>query len=323
MKMQAAYYMSKGSAQEVLRGGLIEAPKPSQGEVLVRLQFSGVNPTDWKLRSSGDMPFDRQVPGQDGAGWVESVGDGVSPQRVGERVWVFHAAHRSRHGTAAQWTCVPGAQAIPLPDHVTFQQAAGLGIPYITAHRCLADGGDIAGHRILATGGAGAVGNAAIALGTWMGATVIATVSSPEKAEVALAAGASRVLNYRSNEFRDDLRELGPFSRIIDVALGANLDASLDVIADRGAVVAYASEARDPMIPVRSLMMKNATLEFVLVYGSTPAQISSAISVITAFLESGGASPLPIHTYPLESVVEAHEAVEAGAFGKVLIQLPD
>ena len=321
--MRAAYYESKGSAREVLRVGEVEAPQPGPGEVLVRLRFAGVNPTDWRLRSSGDMPFDRQVPGQDGAGWIESVGDGVDTSRVGDRVWVFHAAHRSRHGTAAQWTRVPAGQAISLPEHVPFEQAAGLGIPYITAHRCLADGGDIDGHRILATAGAGAVGNAAIALGTWMGATMIATVSSSEKAELALAAGAGRVLNYRSDEFRDDLRASGPFSRIIDVALGANLEASLDVLADRGAIVAYASEARDPVIPVRSLMMKNATIEFVLVYGSTPSQLSSAISVITAFLESGGTSPLPSHVYPLEAIVEAHEAVEAGAVGKVLIQLPD
>ena len=323
MKMLAAYYESKGSAQEVLRVGAIEAQQPGPGEVLVRLRIAGVNPTDWRMRSSGDMPFARQVPGQDGAGLIESVGAGVDASRVGDRVWVFHAAHRSRHGTAAQWTIVPAGQAISLPDHVPFEQAAGLGIPYITAHRCLADGGDIDGHRILATAGAGAVGNAAIALGTWMGATMIATVSSPEKAELARAAGASRVLNYRSGEFRDDLRSSGPFSRIIDVALGANIDASLDALADRGVIAAYASEARDPVIPVRSLMMKNAKIEFVLVYGSTPSQLAAAISDITAFLEGGGTSALPTHVYPLEAIVEAHQAVEAGAVGKALIRLPD
>jgi NADPH2:quinone reductase len=323
VKMKAAFYESKGLAEHVLRVGWMEVPDPGPGEVLIRMCVSGVNPTDCKMRTTGDMPFPRQVPGQDGAGWIEAVGSGVDPSRVGERVWVFHAAFRSPHGTAAEWTIVPADQAIGLPDHVTFEQGAGLGIPYMTAYRCLTDGGDIKGRRILATAGAGAVGNASIALGTWMGATMIATVSSSGKGDLALAAGASRVLNYWAPDFRDDLTSLGPFSRVIEVALGANIDATVDVLADRGVIVVYASEAQNPTVPVRSLMMKNATVEFVLVYGSTPHQVASAVEAITLFVEAGGTSPLPNHIYSLEEAVKAHEAVESGAVGKVLIRLRD
>lgn len=323
VKMQAAYYDSKGSARDVLRVGAVEAPRPGPGEVRVRLSLSGVNPTDWRMRSAGDMPFTRQVPGQDGAGWIESVGEGVDASRVGDRVWVFHAAYGSPHGTVAELTCIPAEQAIVLPDGVSFEQGAGLGIPYITAHRCLMDDGPVDGQRVLVTGGAGAVGNAAIALGTWLGATMIATVSSSAKAELARAAGASRVLHYQSKDFGDDLRQLAPVSRIIDVAIGANMDASLEILADRGVLVSYASEDRDPAIPVRRLMTKNVALEFVMVYGSTPTQLTSAIGEITAFVTGGGKSVLPTHVFPLKSVADAHEAVEGGVVGKVLIQLPE
>ena len=110
----------------------------------VRIAYSGVNPTDWKARS-GTVPQPRathfQVPHHDGAGVIDEVGPGVDPARVGERVWLYLAAYKRPWGTAAQFTVIPSDQAIPLPDGASIELGASLGVPAVTAHRCLfADG---------------------------------------------------------------------------------------------------------------------------------------------------------------------------------------
>jgi len=179
---------------EVLRVEEVEDPEPGPGEVRVRVAVAGVNPTDVKARAGGPrgggLAAGFQVPGQDGAGVVEAVGPGVDAARVGERVWVFFAAWRRPWGTAAQRCVVPADRAVPLPDGAGFDLGAHLGIPALTAHRCLHADGPIAGRTVLVTGGAGAVGHFAIELAVHGGARVVATVSSDEKAQLARAAGA-------------------------------------------------------------------------------------------------------------------------------------
>ena len=194
---------------------LVERPEPTPAgeEVLVRVAISGVNPTDWKSRRGSapgqPLAFPEVVPNQDGAGTVVAVGPGVDPDRVGERVWLWEAAWERADGTAQELVALPGWQAVPLPDGASFELGASLGIPALTAHRCLTVSengpstlgpGTLAGCTVLVAGGAGAVGHAAIELARWSGATVLSSVSSPEKAALAIAAGAHHVVNYREQE---------------------------------------------------------------------------------------------------------------------------
>jgi len=323
--MRAAVYTERGPAAQVLRVVEIPVPEPGPGDVLVRVRWSGVNPTDWKARAgSGPLDLAYQVPDQDGAGDVVAVGAGVDPGRVGERVWVYHAADLRPHGTAAQYTVVPTEQAVRLPETTTYEQGAALGIPYITAHHCLFGDGPVDGWTVLVTGGAGAVGCAAVQLASWGGAArVLATVSSPEKGEIATASGADTVLLYREPGFRDALAAAAPegVHRVVDVALGANLDADLSVLRRGGTIVTYASESADPVVPTRRLMTENVTLRFVLVYTLAPSQIAHAVRDITSALEGGALRELPRHVFTLDEVAAAHDAVEAGAVGKVLIRV--
>ena len=243
---------------------------------------------------------------------------------MGERVWVYHAADLRPHGTSAQYTVVPSEQAVRLPDTTTYEQGAGLGIPYITAHRCVFGDGPVDGWTLLVTGGAGAVGSAAVQLAAWGGAErVLATVSSAAKGEIASASGADVVLDYRAPGFADVLAAAAPegVHRVVDVALGANLDADLSVLRRGGTIVTYASEGTDPVVPTRRLMTENVTLRFVLVYTLAPSQLAHAVRDITSALEDGALHELPRHEFALDEVAAAHDAVEGGAVGKVLIRV--
>lgn len=320
--MRAAVYEQMGRAADVLRVREVPDPRPGPGEVLVRVAASGVNPTDWRSRTNADPAFDWQIPHQDGAGTIEAVGQGVDAARIGERVWIYHAANARQYGTAAELTCVPSIQAVRLPDQVSMEQGAGLGIPSITAHWCLLGDGPIAGRTVLVTGGAGAVGHAAIELARHAGARVITTVSSDGKAAIARAAGADAVLNYRDPDFLSALKVAVPegVDRVVDVALGANLDADLSVLRPHGTIITYAVEARDLVVPVRRLMGVNANIRFMLVYGLRREAIEAAVRDISEALDRGRLTRLPEHEFSLQDVVAAHEAVEGGAVGKVLVR---
>ncbi|MBJ7453304.1 MAG: NADPH:quinone reductase, partial [Blastococcus sp.] len=210
---------SRTGGPDVLELSDAPVPDPGPGEVRVRVAFSGVNPTDWKSRSAAQPGPEGQVPNQDGAGTVEAVGQGVDPVLIGQRVWIWDAAWQRRWGTAAEHTVVPARHVVLLGADPSFELGAALGIPFLTAHRCLtvAEGlpdrlgaGALTGHTVLVQGGAGAVGNAAIQLARWADATVIATVSSPRKAQLAAAAGADHVVNYREQDVVTEVRKIAP-----------------------------------------------------------------------------------------------------------------
>jgi NADPH:quinone reductase-like Zn-dependent oxidoreductase len=322
----AASYERTGPAREVLTVVELPDPEPAPGEVRVRLRTHGVNPTDWRFRSgNAPMPFERQTPGQDGAGELDAVGEGVDPGRVGERVWVYHAALGRPGGAAAQYVTLPAGQAVRLPDRIGFEQAAGIGIPFMTAHRCLLADGPIDGRTVLVAGGAGAVGNAAIQLAKRFGARVVTTVSTPEKAELARAAGADEVVvDYRRPDAADDIKRFATagVDRIIELALGTNFALDAAVLAPGGTVMTYATERGDPAVAVRPLMIKNAALRFMLVYTTPQDALDRAVTEITEALAEGALRALPALHYPLADIAAAHEAVEGGAVGKVIVDLP-
>lgn len=319
--MIAALYRQTGSAADVLGVEEVERPQPGPGEVLVRVRASGVNPTDCKSRAGlTPRPIDGfQVPHMDGAGIVEGVGPGVNPGRVGERVWLWLAAAGRRWGTAAEWTVVPDRHAVPLPDGASFDLGASLGVPAMTAHYCLLADGPVAGQTVLVAGGAGAVGHFAIELAKRAGARVVTTVSSPAKAALAEKAGADLVVNYRSPEAADQVRAFGPVDRVVEVALGANLQLDLMVVRPHAAIVTYAAEPVNPELPVRACMTANLTLKFVLLYGVEMTALDQAAADITVALAAGELTGLPVHTYPLADIAAAHQAAESGAVGKVIV----
>jgi NADPH2:quinone reductase len=320
--MKAAVYRSTGPARDVLRVEEVDTPKPGPGEVLVRVRASGVNPTDFKSRAGATArPVDGlQIPDQDGAGVIEAVGDGVDPARTGERVWVWFAAFGQPWGTAAEYTVVPSRQAVPLPASASFELGASLGVPAMTAHCALFADGPVAGKTVLVAGGAGAVGHYAIELAKRAGAKVVTTVSNPEKGALAAKAGADLVVNYREKGAIERIKAFAPVvDRVIEVALGPNLELDLAVSGPETVVVTYAADGADPVLPVRACMTANVTLRFLLIYGVPDAALDAAVTDITAALAAGALTELPVHRFPLDEIVAAHEAAENGAVGKVVV----
>ncbi|HEX9230262.1 MAG TPA: NADPH:quinone reductase [Jatrophihabitantaceae bacterium] len=335
--MRAVIYRETGPSG-VLR--IVDRPiaEPGPDEVRVRVHLSGVNPTDWKAREGGGRPapFPEVVPNQDGAGVIDAVGPGVDPARVGERVWIWEAAYRRADGTAQEYVVLPSVQAVGLPDSASFELGASLGIPFLTAHRCLTvnEGGPerlapgaLDGRTVLVAGGAGAVGNAAIQLARWAGASVIATVSSPAKAQLAKAAGANEVIDYRAQDVVAEIRAISArgVDTIVEVA-AANAAIDAAVIGLHGTVAIYASGGGDLTLPVRPLLAPNARWQFVLVYTLPDAAKIAGIEAVRAAvadgaLRVGDEAGLPLHHFPLEQAAAAHDAVQAGAVGKVLIDL--
>lgn len=317
------------------------APDPGPGEVRVRIVRSGVNPTDWKSRRGSEpgQPVDPpQTPNQDGAGVIDAVGEGVQESLRGLRVWLWEAAHSGPYGTAAEYAIVPERHAVLLPDAASFDLGASLGVPYLTAHRCLTVGeldpdrlgpGTLQGRVVLVAGGAGAVGHAAIQLARWSDATVVTTVSSPAKAQLAAAAGADHVIDYRRQDVVAELRKISPrgADTIVEVAAAQNAGVDAQVVAPLGTVAVYAATPGEQLtVPIRDLMAANARWQFVMLYGVPAASKERGIEDVTAAVLDGAASVgeetgLPLHHYPLEQTAEAHLAVENGAVGKVLIDV--
>src|SRR3954451_408255 len=341
--MARAVVYTQTGGPEVLHVVEQPVPEPGPGEVRVRIHRSGVNPTDWKSRQGGgasprlDVP---QVPGQDGAGIVDAVGEGVEAAWHGIRVWIWEAAYRRPHGTAAEYALGPARQAVLLPDAASDDLGAALGIPFLTAHRCLTvtEGGPdrlgpgaLTGRTVLVAGGAGAVGNAAIQLARWSDATVVTTVSSPRKALLAAAAGADHVVNYREQDVVREVRKIAPhgIDTVVEVSPARNATLDADVVARHGSVAMYANDGGDTVaLPVRRSMSPNVRWQFVLVYTMPAGAKEQAVEDVAGGADDGAVgvgeeAGLPLPHYPLERAAEAHRAVQDGVVGKVLIDVRD
>ncbi|BAL88530.1 putative alcohol dehydrogenase [Actinoplanes missouriensis 431] len=313
-----------------------DLPEPGDGQIRVRVHRSGVNPTDWKRRSAGDPGFPEVTPNMDGAGVVDAVGPGVLSHAVGDRVWVMLAAHGSPYGTAAEHTIVPAAHALPLPEGTSFDTGAALGVPAVTAHRALtvAEGGPsrlepgaLDGRTVLVAGGAGAVGHAAIQLARWAGASVVTTVSSAEKAALARAAGAHHVVDYTGGEPAAEIRAVAPdgVDIVVEVSAARNAPLNQAVAANHATIAIYANNGGDTAaFDIRPHMMLNTRVQFLILYTVGEAALQAAAEDVGAALRDGALPVgeehgLPLHHFPLERAADAHDAVERGIVGKVLI----
>ncbi|MBJ7355816.1 NADPH:quinone reductase [Nocardioides sp.] len=336
--MRAVVFSEPGPSS-VLRLVERDLPEPGPGEVRVRLVRAGVNPTDWKRRQ-GPLVHAEVTPGQDGAGVVDALGPGVEGLAVGDRVWLVLAQNDRAYGTAADYTVQTSSQVIPLPDDASYDLGASLGVPAVTAHRALTSAelgpsrlgpGSMSGMTVLVAGGAGAVGNAAIQLARWSGATVVATVSSQEKASLAAAAGAHHVVNYRAGEPEAAIREVSPdgVDLVVEVAPAENIGLDVAVTKVHGTVAIYANNGGDEMtVQLRSVFSKNLRFQFLILYTLDAALLRAATEDVTAAVAAGAlrvgeAAGIPLHHFTLEQAAAAHDAVESGAVGKVLISLSE
>jgi len=339
--MRSVVYSRTGDPS-VLRLVDRDVADPEPGEVRVRIAVSGVNPTDWKSRlGSGDgaaPPFPEVTPNQDGAGVVDAVGEGVTDLATGDRVWVFLAGHERPTGTAQEYTNLPADRVVRLPAGTSFDIGASLGVPAMTAHRALTvseDGperlhaGALVGKVVLVAGGAGAVGHAAIQLARWAGATVITTVSGPAKAALTTAAGAHHVVNYRDEDAAAAITKVARdgVDLVVEVAVAANYRLNIDVVKPRASIAIYANDGGgDVPLDVRQNMIKNLRYQFVLLYTVGDAALTAAVEDITSALMDGALpvgedAGLPLHRFPLASTADAHQAVQDGEVGKVLIDI--
>jgi NADPH:quinone reductase len=325
--VKAVWYEGTGAASDVLTFGDIPTPVAGPGQVRVRLHASGVNPADVGRRAGSyrAMEFPRVIPNSDGAGIVDQVGDGVTRFRIGERVWLFNGQRNGRaFGTAAEYITLAEHLVTPLPDDVSFAAGATLGIPCMTAWCCLFSDGPIADQTILVTGGAGAVGHYAVQLAKGGGARVIATVSSPQKAEQARLAGADLIIDYK----REDVvaRTLAftdrrGVNRVVDVDFGGNIATTLKLMAMNSTIAVYATNGnRNPVVPMRELMERCIALRALVLFALPPPLLAAAQADISKWLAAGKRIHNIAAQFPLSETAQAHLAVEKGdKLGTVIV----
>jgi NADPH2:quinone reductase len=327
--MRAIWYERFGAASEVLSSGEMPEPVAGPGEVLVRLAYSGVNPSDAKARA-GSRPgvtkpaFPVIIPHSDGAGEITAVGEGVDTARIGERVWIWNGQWQRAHGTAAECIALPAEQAVPLPEGVALETGATLGIPGLTAAQTVFGGGDVAGQTLLISGGAGAVGHIAVQLAKWGGARVIATASANASDRVA-AAGADQVFDYSDPELAAKIMEATGgvgIDRAIEVEFGANVGLLGEVMRPLGTIAAYGSgKEMSPTLPFGPYLFKALKIDISLIYILPKPARDAAIDRLHAALREGALTPGIDSILPLEACADAHERVMTpGRAGAVLLE---
>jgi len=326
--VKAVWYESIGEAEQVLNYGDLEDPQINDGEVLVKLNTSGVNPSDVKIRAGarGELQFPRIIPHSDGGGIIVEVGEEVSEDRIGERVWIWNGAFGRAFGTCAELIVLPSSQAVAMPENVSFETAACLGIPASTAYYGIFADGPVKDQTILITGGAGAVGYLGIQLAKWSGAHVISTVSGDDKATVAETAGADLVVNYKTD---DVIKAVNDFTkghgvdRILEVEFGGNLSVSEHVIKNNGVIAAYGSVTEaNPSVPFYNLMFKSVKLNTYLIYIVADSDRANINQGINAALSDNALTPIIAKSFQLSETVNAHQSVEEGSIiGNVVINI--
>ena len=325
--MKSVWYEKLGPATSVLEYGDMPDPEPEAGEVRVKLAVSGVNPIDVKRRlgGRGELSAPRIVPHFDGAGTIDAVGTDIPSDRIGQRVWIYEGQWQRDFGTAAEFVTLPAHLAIPLPSNTSFEEGACLGIPAMTAHRAVFVEGSVSGQTVLVTGGAGGVGRYAVQFAKLGGARTIATVSNDEKAELAASAGADHIINYRTENVVDRIKELtngAGVDRIVEVEFGGNLKTSIEVVKSGGTISTYASQAdAEPKLPFYAMMYRSLSIRMVVVFGMPDEAKRQAIDDMTRWLNEGKLTHHLGPKFDLSEVVSAHEAVERGASGKVLVEI--
>jgi len=329
--MKAAWFETFGPARQVIRIGEQPVPAPGPGEVLVRLRTSGVNPSDVKKRAGSSptlLDNGLVIPNSDGAGVIEAVGEGVAKSRVGERVWIYQAQHGRRFGTAAGYVAIDARRAAPLPEPAGFDVGACLGIPAMTAHRCVFADGPVDRRSVLVTGGVGRVGYYAVQWAKSAGARVIATASKPEDERICRDLGADAVVNHREPGWGERVKAANggePVDRVVEVEFGANLPEVLQCIRVGGTIATYSSmQAPEPKLPFYRMMFMDLTVRMVLVYVMPEPAKQAAMADIAKHLAEGRLQHRIAARLPLEELARANELIEQGELrGCVVVDIGD
>jgi NADPH2:quinone reductase len=327
--MRTISYSAFGAAADVLQIVDIETPTPAADDIVVELYFSGVNPSDVKSRKgrpgSGKPAFEKIVPHSDGSGIITAVGDGVSKKRIGERVWIWNGQWQRPFGTAATHIVLHHTQAVTLPDEVSFETGAVLGIPGLTAAHAVFGNGDVTDTTVLVQGGGGTVGLLAVQLAKWGGAKVIATCSEPDM-EACRSAGADHVFDYRDPDLVAKILEANHgalMDRIVEVEFGLNIEADIALIKQNGIIAAYGSaKSLNPQVPFFEMLFKAVTLDIILIYLLPLDQRLRIIDHLNGALLAGALNCPIAKVFPLNKTIKAHELVENGVRdGAVLIDI--
>jgi NADPH2:quinone reductase len=324
--MKAAWFEQFGSAVDTLVLGEQPTPVAGPGEVLIKMKTTGVNPSDVKKRA-GAFPNlldgGLVIPHSDGAGVIEAVGEGVDINRIGERVFVYQAQFGRRFGTAAEYVAVDSLRAPTLPDAASYEVGACIGIPIMTAHRCVFADGSVADQTVVVTGGAGRVGYYAIQWAKWGGAKVIATASNPADVATCKAAGADFVVNHRQPGWSEQVLACSngdKVNRVVDVEFGANLSQVLKFIGINGVIATYSStQVKEPQLPFIQMMFLDLTLRMVIVYAMPEAAKEHAVRDTCAMLTEGKLQHRIAHSLPFTDMVRSHEFIEEGGFGGCVV----
>jgi NADPH:quinone reductase len=325
--MHAAWYSRNGEARDVLVVGDLPTPSPAAGEVRVKLVTSGVNPSDVRFRKLRPVGGERVVPHSDGAGIIDAVGDGVSPARVGERVWIWNGQWQRPMGTAAEYIAISAEHTVTLPVTVDFSAGACLGIPAMTGFQAVRMAGEITGKTVLVIGASSSVGYYAAQVAVARGARVIGTVGSADKAGHARTAGVEATINYKTEPVADRIKELTA-GKGADVIVDMDLNTTVKLLgngalAPYGTLVSYGSSAPgDIPFPIQTLRENLHKLAFVGVYRLSRDDRCAAIDGLTEMLFAGALTHAIGARFSLNDVVAAHEAVERGQLiGNVIVDV--
>ena len=295
---------------------------PGPGQVVVRVHAAGVNPVESYVRTGTyamkpNLPY---TPGNDGAGIVAAVGAGVTRVKAGDRVYTSGALN----GTYAEQTLCLEAQVHRLPDNVSFEQGAAMGVAYGTAYRGLFQRGDAkSGETVLVHGASGGVGTAAVQQARAAGITVIGTAGSDAGLKLVKEQGAHHVLNHASEGYLDELMKLTE-GRGVDVILemlaNQNLGKDLTVLAKKGRVVVIGSRGPVEINP-RDAMAREADIRGLTLFATSEAEALQMHAALIAGLENGTLRPVIAQKIPLSEAARAHVEImkHSGALGKIVL----
>ncbi|MDP3204052.1 MAG: NADPH:quinone reductase [Hydrogenophaga sp.] len=327
--MKAAWYRRNGPAQDVLEVGELPTPMPGPGEVRVLMHTSGVNPSDVKSRLKRPLNAELIVPHSDGAGVIDAVGEGVPPERIGQRVWLWNAQWQRPMGTACEQVALPAGQAVPLPEGIGFDEAACFGIPALTALQAVYLAGPLQGTTVLVTGAGNAVGHFVTQLAVLQGAQVIGTAGSPARQQHARDAGAAHVIDYKTEAVAARVAELTQ-GHGVDVVIDMDFSSTAALLPHgalkpHGQLVCYGSnQPGEVTVDFRTLLFNSLRLTFFIVYELTPQDRARATAQLDGLLRAGTLRHTVAQTFALDDIAAAHEAVETGsAVGNVVIRLRD
>ncbi len=313
--MKAAYIHQTGGVEKIQVGDL-PAPPLAEGKVIVRVHAVSVNPIDTYIRSGAvamELP-DPYVLGCDAAGVVEAVGQGVHGVSVGDRVWCTNQGLLGRQGTFAEQIAIDDDWCFPLPEKVSFEEAAACALVAVTAHLGLyREAGLQAGETILVVGGTGGVGSMVVQMARALGARVIATASSDEKCQRAIELGADVAINYQRESIADVVRQQAPKGVNVfwETRREPDFDGAVELLAERGRMVLMAGRDARPEFPVGPFYVKECSLHGFVMFKATPVEMRAAADDINHLLAAGKLQANISATLPLDQAAEAHRMQEA------------